>query len=245
MEFLTKHTTANNPVLKIVAMTLFIVFPFIGFVLGAQYQSLLDKTQNRNSEYQKIVQIPIPTKAVDVLTNWKTYNSAKNNFSFRIPNEFVVSENSDGVKIFLNQGAYEKSKSCKSTGEENPCSPELISIMYAETTRSKNPDAEKYINEKLGGISPPYTIIHSGDLSWTMSAAGGLQLRPTIRAFAYDKDIIRFIQTDTYIMPLWNYIHNSNKQFLASDVESLIKQTDWHDIESLSSKVVSTFHFSK
>lgn len=45
MDILTKHTTANNPVLKIVAAILFIIFPIIGFVFGMQYQAVINLSQ--------------------------------------------------------------------------------------------------------------------------------------------------------------------------------------------------------
>ena len=41
MDFLTKHTTTNNPVLKIVSIIIFVLIPILGFVLGMRYQSIL------------------------------------------------------------------------------------------------------------------------------------------------------------------------------------------------------------
>ncbi|OGK63061.1 hypothetical protein A2334_00280 [Candidatus Roizmanbacteria bacterium RIFOXYB2_FULL_38_10] len=40
MELLTKHGTHNNPVIKVIAAILFILFPIIGFAMGIQYQSI-------------------------------------------------------------------------------------------------------------------------------------------------------------------------------------------------------------
>lgn len=41
MHFLTKHSTHNNSVLKIVTAALFIIFPLIAFALGMQLQALI------------------------------------------------------------------------------------------------------------------------------------------------------------------------------------------------------------
>ena len=41
MHFLTKHSTANNSILKIFATVLFISLPFVGFLLGIQYEVIV------------------------------------------------------------------------------------------------------------------------------------------------------------------------------------------------------------
>ena len=58
MDFLTKHTTANNLVLKIVAMTLFIVFPLIGFILGMQYQVYVDQSKSETYSIKQTTIFP-------------------------------------------------------------------------------------------------------------------------------------------------------------------------------------------
>lgn len=55
MCFLCKHSTANNSLLKIIAMVVFISLPFLGFFLGVQYQkSVEEKTP-------PVVAAPTPT----------------------------------------------------------------------------------------------------------------------------------------------------------------------------------------
>jgi hypothetical protein len=69
---------------KLLAMSLFIILPFLGFYLGMQYQQKLTVTTPVVSEVQKTV-IPTPTPtpgSIDIL-NWKTYTNVKYNFTFK------------------------------------------------------------------------------------------------------------------------------------------------------------------
>jgi len=223
---LHKCLTTNNLVLKIVVATLFIVLPIMGFLVGIQYHTISSKVN------------PQPITISDNTKDWKIYTSSINKFSFKIPKEFVVIENTDGIKIFLNQAALDKSKVCKPNPKEiepMPCSPELLSIWYAETPRSSYLTGEEYVNKKMGGMggTAPYLKVEGQNLSWIVGDASGLEYRPTIRAFAYDGDKIRFIQTNTYISPFQEYKHiKPGNKF------------DWQRLEELTYQILSTIKFS-
>lgn len=52
---LHEHGTHNNPVLKIVAATFFLVFPLFGFVMGAQYQAIMNPPKTEYITTEKII----------------------------------------------------------------------------------------------------------------------------------------------------------------------------------------------
>jgi len=107
MKFLTKHTTANNPALKIVFAVLFIVFPIIGFVFGMQYQSVLMLVESQSVVNNISPTNPVPSNLIvtpteiikktlskkfttssgkvscNYFSNWiiKTYNSGEGNIT--------------------------------------------------------------------------------------------------------------------------------------------------------------------
>lgn len=90
MEFLTRHTTANNSVLKIVAAILFITFPVIGFVLGMQYQAII----SLSNQYYIVPQYNTSSSVqkVDQSINWKTYKNDNYGFELKYPDFFYIKE---------------------------------------------------------------------------------------------------------------------------------------------------------
>jgi len=82
MDFLKKHSTTNNPALKIVAMALFIGLPILAFVLGTKYQVVLDSVPNE-------VVLPI---AKHVTPSSKIYSNANYSYSVEYPGSWVVRE---------------------------------------------------------------------------------------------------------------------------------------------------------
>jgi len=73
---LHEYGTHNNPALKIVFSVLFIIFPIIGFVIGIQYQVLIDK--NNLNETKNITLEPTPKyKGEGILDPKSTKEEAK------------------------------------------------------------------------------------------------------------------------------------------------------------------------
>lgn len=110
MDFLTKHGTHNNIVLKIVVAVLFIVFPLIGFTLGMQYQAAIDKANEKSP-----LPIQVQSDSTDTL---KKYKDNDLQISFYYPGDFSVKEadvatarsvtftNKEGVEINLAEGTF-------------------------------------------------------------------------------------------------------------------------------------------
>jgi len=98
MKILTRHSTANDPLFKIIAAILFIVFPLIGIAIGIQYQARVD-----NQEFNRPVPTPTPK---DEFANWKTYINKDYSFSFKHPNLISLNNTTYGgsnipVKLIL------------------------------------------------------------------------------------------------------------------------------------------------
>lgn len=192
--------------------------------------------------------VPSLSTTPDPTSNWKTYTSKVQNFSFKIPKELVVLESNNRIEIFLTQEALDKSKTCKPDPKEIeplPCSPFLLDINYSDVSKIAYPSGEVYVNQVKGGMggNPPYREIQGQGLTWTVGQGSGLDLRPTVRAFAYDEDKIRFVQTDTYILPFWQYTHMLSSANV--DWSTALKQIDFTKLEDFSYEIISTFKFSQ
>jgi len=69
-------------------MSLFILFPFIGFYLGMQYQKILMGNSPIASEINKSKALE-PTIIQTNTTNWKTFTSTTSGYSFKYPNDWT------------------------------------------------------------------------------------------------------------------------------------------------------------
>lgn len=189
---------------------------------------------------------PAPTPTPDPTADWKTYRSKQQRFSFKLPQQLVINENKNNIEIFLNQESLDRSKTCKPNANEIeplPCSPYLINILHKAVSRSEYLDGVDYVNKKQGGMGgePPYKSILGQNLTWVAGQASGIELRPTIRAFAYDTDKMHFIETNTYTLPFWKYSHNLSST--NDDWQTATAQVKWPEIESLTYQILSTFKF--
>lgn len=93
MEFLTKHSTANNSFLKIGATIVFIALPLLGFVLGMRYQSMVYLANQA-----AITPTPTPVQTVvesSPSAQWQTYTNAKFGYSLDYPADWTAREFSD------------------------------------------------------------------------------------------------------------------------------------------------------
>lgn len=71
---------------KLLALFLFILFPFVGFYLGFKYSSLLSQTD----QTQQVAAQPTPT--TDPTANWKTYTNTGYGLSFKYPPDWEVKD---------------------------------------------------------------------------------------------------------------------------------------------------------
>jgi hypothetical protein len=92
MEFLTKQSTANNSVLKIVAAFLFVALPILGFILGMKYQESVNP-ENQYSFFSR--SMPVAINNTDKTSAWKTYINKKYNYAIDYPNDWIVRESPD------------------------------------------------------------------------------------------------------------------------------------------------------
>jgi len=85
---LPKWLATVTPFSKLLAMSLFILFPFIGFYLGMQYQKILMGNSPIASEINKSKALE-PTIIQTNTTNWKTFTSTTSGYSFKYPNDWT------------------------------------------------------------------------------------------------------------------------------------------------------------
>ena len=99
---LPKELTTVTRLSKYLAMVLFITLPFIGFFMGMNYQSMLDLSgrQQADTSLTVIKPSPTPTTNISDTSNWKTYTSSEQKFSFKYPESYtLVSSKTDGILL--------------------------------------------------------------------------------------------------------------------------------------------------
>ena len=73
---------------KLLALSLFIILPLLGFYLGMKYQEQITVNSPVISEIQQIP-TPTPTTTATIDTsNWKTYTNTRVGFSIKYPNRY-------------------------------------------------------------------------------------------------------------------------------------------------------------
>lgn len=144
MEFLTKHSTVTNPVLRITVLMLLVVLPITGFLLGMQYQSMVSIPR---TDSQLIVQPAESLPQNDVKNNtigWKTYENSKYGFSFKYPLEYRLNDVTGAGgdianvpwKITLNNSTSTVSSSIQRRGCVDGIGKEIVNIDNREGVRS-------------------------------------------------------------------------------------------------------------
>ncbi len=81
---LPKSLTTVTTFSKLVALLLFILLPFVGFLLGANYQAKLDSLKSQNSAIIPSIS-PTPTGISADTTSWITYTNPKYGYSIKHP----------------------------------------------------------------------------------------------------------------------------------------------------------------
>lgn len=86
---LPKSLTTITPFSKLLAMFLFILFPFVGFYLGYNYNKSLNYSNNL-----PINNYTSPTQTTDETANWKTYVDNIVGFSIKYPSDWNIVKDS-------------------------------------------------------------------------------------------------------------------------------------------------------
>ena len=89
MDFLHKHSTANNSILKIIATFVFVSLPIFAFILGMNYQSQVDLA---NQIAATSMAVPQVVKNSKTPLAWKTYTNTKYGYSIDYPSDWTVRE---------------------------------------------------------------------------------------------------------------------------------------------------------
>ncbi len=87
---LPKSLTTVTTFSKLLALFLFILLPFAGFMIGAKYQAKLDSLKS-----ETINNAPTPTPTADPTANRKTFLSKSGKFSVKYPKEWSVVNTGD------------------------------------------------------------------------------------------------------------------------------------------------------
>lgn len=188
---LPKWATTVTPFSKTLALIIFITFPIVGFVLGTQYQGVIDKS---NSRYLQVNQpkrtmikpsVPIPSKQPNTLTptivpsstssasvttpsDWKTYNNIKYNYQLRYPNTWLVQSLTAGDLSQTSAANFRR------TNDETPSE---SGFLFSIVSNSNNYSLTDWIkqNPNNGILLPPGdknistivgSIISINGLSW-------------------------------------------------------------------------------
>ena len=143
-----EHSTANNPILKIVFAVLFITFPIIGFIFGMQYQSLVKTSESTSIVVTNINPSTDPTqRSVSASSsstqtinisketeNWPIYVNRTFNYSFKYPTDWEVFKQTNDDSFM----------SIRPKGREN------IPITLNVQINSGNLSVDKIINNQVG-----------------------------------------------------------------------------------------------
>jgi len=96
---LPKELITVTPLSKLLAITLFVSLPVVGFLVGIRYQEMMDLGKRQQIEQNLAVPrtptptpIAIPTVDPSVTANWKTYTNMGQGFSFKYPPNWQVAE---------------------------------------------------------------------------------------------------------------------------------------------------------
>ncbi|PIR43319.1 hypothetical protein COV24_03275 [candidate division WWE3 bacterium CG10_big_fil_rev_8_21_14_0_10_32_10] len=94
MYLLKGHSQSFLP-LRIAGMTIFVTLPFIGFVLGIQYEKAVTPVEVP----KPIVQTTrVPSITPNETADWETYRGS--GFTFKYPQEWLPKRNAKGVTLF-------------------------------------------------------------------------------------------------------------------------------------------------
>ena len=90
---------------KLLALSLFIILPFLGFYLGMQYQQKVTVVTPIALEVQKI---PTPTPTLIDTTNWKIYTNTVAGYSLKYPSgwQLLTNANNYPTNIILESPDY-------------------------------------------------------------------------------------------------------------------------------------------
>src|SRR5258706_5864740 len=151
---LSKELTTVTPFSKYLAMVLFILFPFIGFYLGMQYQARSNTyiQLNHNNQAQIIIKknpTPIPSQT----NNWKTYTNTLESYSFQYPSDWKLKQETrqgfDKPWISI----YPNVAPCLSNVNPSSCETAQVIYIYSENN-PKNLSIQDFIGSNHTSLQP-------------------------------------------------------------------------------------------
>lgn len=93
-----KWLVVVTPLSKAIALSIFIIFPIIGFILGYKYGRIVEKANilfitpiKTNAVINKPIPTAVPFKVISQ-SGWKTFTSKKYGYSFKYPSIYSVSD---------------------------------------------------------------------------------------------------------------------------------------------------------
>lgn len=149
---LPKSLTTVTPLSKTLAMILFIALPFLGFLLGMQYQEVIDFQNQQVTAPVTLKPHPAPSTiaqpsrstASAETANWKTYKNSE--YSFKYPANFIIKERQNRYSFMTTQ------KISTLFVEDN----NQESLLYLEIFSEENPrnlTSEQFLNDYLDRLN--------------------------------------------------------------------------------------------
>ena len=96
---LPKSLTTVTPLSKLLAMILFILFHLMGFLLGMEYQKVLDEPKINAKE---VAAIPKITPTIDAMAGWKTYENKDLGYTIQYPTDWTEFTGAYGAQSNFN-----------------------------------------------------------------------------------------------------------------------------------------------
>lgn len=116
-------------------MILFISLPFIGFLLGMNYQQTIDTLAQQSTMTYLATPSKMLTRALDPTVNWKTYTDSNFGYSFKYPADYKPYLK-NGNAFYSSDAQFDKITTAKTKG-----------IEIGSTVYGPGEDTQKYIGQ--------------------------------------------------------------------------------------------------
>ena len=111
--------TTVTPLSKFLALSLFILFPLVGFYAGMEYQKAIRLIEQQTMNQP--TQPPSPTnvqRQTDEMSNWKTYRNEEYGFEFMYPDDLLNIKEKDNGIVLSHTVPYIHTSPCAFVGDE-------------------------------------------------------------------------------------------------------------------------------